>query len=119
MRRRIQSHENAKMYLHSLELYLTKQVSSSTTPDVLGSGTARQVHTEEAYAYEVVMHEVLKDMTRLEIESRTSWLYIPSALQLSHQILLNTTWIVLHILQYAPNNTVSTCSNPETSNLQT
>ena len=62
---------------------------------------------------------LLKDMPRLGIELRTSWLYTKCFNQLSHRVLLDRTWIVLHIVQYAPNNTVSTCSNPETSNLQT
>jgi len=55
--RRIQPHENVRMYLHLLELYLKKQVLSSATPDVPAPGTARQVYTEEAYVYEVVTHE--------------------------------------------------------------
>jgi len=55
--RRIQPHQNARMYLHSLELYLKNQVPSSATPNVPAPGTARQVRTEEAYAYEVVTHE--------------------------------------------------------------
>ena len=57
MRRRNQPHENARMYLHSLELYLKNQVPSSATPNIPAPGTARQVCTEKAYAYEVVTHE--------------------------------------------------------------
>ena len=54
MGRKVQPHENAKMFLHSLELYLKTQVPSSETPNVPTPGTARQVWTEEGYAYEVV-----------------------------------------------------------------
>ena len=57
MGRRIQPHKNARMYLHLLELYLKNQVPSSATPNIPAPGTARQVRTEEAYVYEVVMHE--------------------------------------------------------------
>ena len=57
MERRIQPHENARMYLYSLELYLKNQVPSSATPNISAPGMARQVCTEEAYAYEVVIHE--------------------------------------------------------------
>ena len=57
MGRKVQPHENAKMFLHSLELYLKTQVLSSETPNVPAPRMARQVRTEEGYAYEVVMHE--------------------------------------------------------------
>ena len=57
MERRIQPHKNTRMYLHLLEVYLKKEVPSSATPDVPAPRMTRQVHTEEAYAYEVVTHE--------------------------------------------------------------
>jgi len=56
-RRKIQPHENMKMYLHSLELFLKEQVPSLATLVGPASGMARQGQTEEVYAYKVMTHE--------------------------------------------------------------
>jgi len=78
MGRRIQPHENARMYIHSLELYLKNQGPSSATPNVPASGMARQVCTEEAYAYEVVTHEdaeiILIQRVLFKQETHPVWL---------------------------------------------